>query len=88
MFEDNGVSIYFTHSYSSWERAQNGRYNRIFRRYIPKGVSIDNYSAEQILHFADEMNALSRKKLGYRTPEDLFDEFLDKLDFLNDSLVA
>ena len=41
-----------------WERAQNERHNRIFRRYIPKGVSIDLYFSEQILHFADEMNAL------------------------------
>lgn len=86
--EDYGVSIYFAHPYSSWERAQNERHNRIFRRYIPKGVSIDNYSADQILHFADEMNALPRKKLGYRTPEDLFEEFLDKVYSLNVNLVA
>ena len=77
--EAYGVSIYFAHPYSSWERAQNERHNRILRRYIPKGVSIDLYSAEQILHFADEMNALPRKQLGYRTPEELFEKFLDKV---------
>ena len=42
--EAYGVSIYFVHPYSSWERAQNERHNRILRRYIPKGVSIDLYS--------------------------------------------
>ena len=42
--EAYGVSIYFAHPYSSWERAQNERHNRILRRYIPKGVSIDLYS--------------------------------------------
>ena len=72
-----GVSVYFAQPYSSWERPQNERHNRIFRRYVPKGVSIENYSAEQILHFADEMNALPRKILEYRTPEKLFDAFLD-----------
>ena len=33
----------------------------LLRRYIPKGVSIDLYSADQILHFADEMNTLPPK---------------------------
>ena len=74
-----GTDIYFAHPYSSRERAQNERQNRLFRRYVPKGVSIDKYSAEQILEFADEMNALPRKRLGYRTPEELFDEFLDQV---------
>jgi IS30 family transposase len=51
----------------------------MFRRYVPEGVSIENYSAEQILWYADEMNALPRKHLGYATPEELFDEFLDQV---------
>ena len=81
--EGDGVSVYFAHPYSSWERAQNERHNRLFRRYIPKGISIDRYSAEQILCFADEMNALPRKHLGYSTPEELFDEFLDQVYSVN-----
>jgi len=76
---DWGVEVYFAHPYSSWERAQNERHNRIFRRYIPKGCSIENYSAEQICWYADEMNGLPRKHLGYSTPEELFDDFLDKV---------
>ena len=75
--EEYGVGVFFAHPYSSWERPQNERHNRMFRRYIPKGISIDNYSAQQILKFADEMNALPRRVLEYSTPEELFDEFLD-----------
>ena len=77
--EDWGVTVYFAHPYSSWERPQNERQNRIFRRYVAKRKSIDSYSAEQILSFADEMNALPRRSLGYCTPEELFDAFLDKV---------
>lgn len=58
------------------ERTVEGHWE-IDTRYVPKGVSIENYSAEQILHFADEMNALPRKILEYRTPEERFDAFLD-----------
>ena len=63
----------------SAKRGQNERHNRLLRRYIPKGISIDKYSAEQILSFADEMNALPRKQLGYCTPEELFEEFLNQV---------
>lgn len=72
-----GTEIYFAHPYSSWERPQNERHNRLFRKYVPKGISMEKYSAEQILWFADEMNGLPRKHLEYATPEELFEEFLD-----------
>ena len=77
--EAMGTDVYFAHPYSSWERAQNERQNRILRRYLPKGASINGYSAEQILDFADEMNAMPRRILGYCTPEELFDAFLDQV---------
>ena len=32
-----------------------------------------------ILAAADELNGRPRKKIGYRTPEELFDEFLDSV---------
>ena len=65
--------------YSSWERPQNERHNRIFRRFVPKGISIDRYTAEQILEYADSMNYLSRKILRYMTSEELFEAFLNQL---------
>ena len=77
--ENWGSAIYFAHPYSSWERPVNERHNGLLRQYIPKGVSIENYSPADVLHFADELNCRPRKRLGYRTPEELFDEFLDSL---------
>ena len=72
-----GTQVYFAHPYSSWERAQNERHNGLFRAFIPKGVSIDSYTDDEILSAADELNGRPRKKLGYHTPEELFDAFLD-----------
>lgn len=51
----------------------------ILRRFLPKGRSIRDYSDEQILLFADEINATPRKRLGYRTPEELFELQLDSI---------
>lgn len=77
--ESLGTGIYFAHPYSSWERPVNERSNRLLRRFLPKGVSMNNYTDEQILMFSDEINAMPRKRLGYRTPEELFEEQLDKI---------
>ena len=68
-----------TDAYTSWERPQNERHNGLFRTFVPNGVSIEAFSAEYILAAADELNGRPRKKLGYRTPEELFDEFLDSV---------
>ncbi len=65
--------------YSSWEWPQNERHNRLFSLYIPKGKSIEGYSAEQIFSYADEMNAYPRRALEYCTPEELYESFLDQV---------
>jgi len=81
--EDNGsefaglsgeLKIRFTHPYSSCKKGTNERHNRLLRRFIPKGKSISDYSADAICSFADCINGLSRKLLGYCTPDKLFDE--------------
>jgi IS30 family transposase len=74
-----GSQVYFAHPYSSWERPQNERHNGLFRAFVPKGVSIEQYSDEDILAAADELNGRPRRKLGYRTPEELFEAFLDSV---------
>lgn len=78
-FEAYGTEVYFAYPYSAGERPVNERTNRILRRFIPKGKSIAAYSHEQILAFADEINALSRKRFGYHTPEELFEAQLDQI---------
>lgn len=74
-----GTGVYFTHPYSSWERAQNERHNGLFRAFFPKGVSLEKYSDEDVLMAADELNGRPRRKLGYYTPEELFDDYLDSV---------
>lgn len=55
------------------------RLHRLFRAFVHKGVSIETFSPEYILYAADERNGRPRKKLGFRTPEELFEEFLDSV---------
>ena len=69
--------VYFTHPYSSFEKGTNECHNKMLRRFIPKGRSIVGYSQEDIDYFADIINGLPRKILGYKTPDELFDQELD-----------
>lgn len=74
-----GTSVYFTHPYSSWEKGTNECHNKLLRRFIPKGVSMAGYSAEDIAYMADWANTLPRKILDYRTPDELFETELDRI---------
>lgn len=78
-FEYLGTKVYFAHPYSSWERPQNERCNGLLRYYIPKGHSINDYTSDDILGFADEINAKPRRCLGYYSSEEIFDAFLDSV---------
>jgi IS30 family transposase len=71
--------VYFAHPYTSWEKGSVERHNGLIRRFIPKGKRIDSYSDEQIAQIETWCNSLPRKLLGYRTPDDLFEEELDRI---------
>ena len=75
--EEKGISAYFTHPYTSCEKGTNECHNKMLRRFVPKGKSIHEYSADDILFFADIINGLPRKILNYHTPEELFEKQLD-----------
>ena len=77
--EDWGTKVFFAHPYAAWERPQNERHNGLFRASVPKAVSIDAYTYGDIFAVADELNGRPRRKLRYRTTEELFDTFLDRV---------
>lgn len=72
-------SVYFTHPYSSWERGTNERHNGLIRRFIPKGKPIREISPATIQRIQDWCNQLPRKILGYKTPQQCFNEELQKI---------
>ena len=77
--ENNGISAYFTHPYTSCEKGTNECHNKMLRRFSPKGKSINDYDIEDILFFSDVINGLPRKILNYHTPEELFEKQLDRI---------
>ena len=61
------TDVYFTHPYSSWERATNENHNGIIRHFTPKGTRIADFFADDSASTRlDEQSA--RKFLNYETP--------------------
>lgn len=75
------TTIYFAHSFSSWERGTNENHNRMIRRFIPKGTDIADLTEAEVKVIEDWMNNYPRKILAYRTPRQVAAECLQKNSF-------
>lgn len=68
------TKVYYCHPYASCERGSNENGNRMIRRKIPKGTSINGYSKEEIQQIEDWVNEYPRRMFGYRSSKDLYKE--------------
>jgi IS30 family transposase len=69
-----GIQCYFAHAYHSWERGCNENLNGLIRRFLPKGTDFKTVSNEQIKHIEYLINSRPRKRLGWKTPYEVFYE--------------
>jgi len=74
-----GVNFYFCHPYRSWEKGTVENTIGRIRRFVPKGISIDNLSEEYLRLIEERMNNTPRKCLGFRTPYEKMEEELLKV---------
>lgn len=70
------TKIYFCHPYSAYERGSNENQNLLIRRFFPKGTSFDRTPLSYIQRVEDWINNYPREILGYKSANDLFDEYL------------
>jgi IS30 family transposase len=69
-----GVVFYFARPYRSWERGSNENANGLVRQYLPKGASMAGLTQHQCNAIARKLNTRPRKRLGFRTPLECFNE--------------
>jgi IS30 family transposase len=67
-----GIRCFFAHAYHSWERGANENTNGLIRRYFPKGTDFRTLSDEDIAHVEYLINSRPRKRLGWKTPYEVF----------------
>jgi IS30 family transposase len=66
--------FYFARPYHSWERGSNENANGLIRQYLPKGVSLARLTQHQCNSIARKLNQRPRKRLGFRTPLECYNE--------------
>ena len=66
--------FYFARPYHSWERGSNENANGLIRQYLPKGASMAGLSQQRCNAIARKLNTRPRKRLGFRTPLECFNE--------------
>ena len=68
------LQVFFAHPYSSWERGSNENLNGLIRRYLPKKTDFRKVSDDQIRRIEHLLNNRPRKRLGWKTPYQVFYE--------------
>lgn len=67
-----GMRVYHAHPYHSWERGTNENTNGLIRDYFPKKTDFSMITDEEINYVEQELNTRPRKRLGFKTPLEVF----------------
>jgi len=70
--EKLNCDFYFAHPYSSWERGTNENTNGLIRQYFPKNRDFRTITDEELIHAMKRLNNRPRKRLGFKTPNQVF----------------
>lgn len=73
------ISFYFAKPYHSWERGANENTNGLIRQYFPKKTDFSTITDEQVKWVEDKLNNRPRKRLGFLTPNQFFEQTVNEL---------
>ena len=72
--EKSDVPSFFCDPYASWQKGGVENLNGLVREYLPKRSNLDTVEQEKILLIQEKLNNRPRKSLGYKTPNEIFNE--------------
>lgn len=72
------IDYFFCNPYCSWERGLNEYTNKLIRQYFPKNIELNKVSYKDTLLIMNKLNNRPRKKYEYKTPNQLFSEYIYK----------
>lgn len=73
---DTGITVYFAHPGSPWERGTNENTNGLIRQYFPKGTEFDKVSVRDIKRVQRELNDRPRAVLHYQKPDEVINQLV------------
>lgn len=72
-----GIDTFFADPYSSWQRGGNENANLWIRYYFPKGTDFSTITDEELNDVEWELNNRPRKRLQYKTPQEVWNEAIN-----------
>ena len=72
-------TAYFARPFTSWERGSNENLNGLLRQYVPKKRAMSTVSDEEIRIIQKRLINRPRKRLGFKTPAEVFQQSLKRV---------
>ena len=72
-------TTYFADPFASWQRGSNENFNGLLRQYIPKKRPLSTVTADELKMIQDRINHRPRKRLGFKTPYEVFHQSLNRV---------
>lgn len=73
---DTGITVYFAHPGSPWERGTNENTNGLIRQYFPKGTDFSTVPVREIKRVQRELNDRPRAVLDYKKPDEVINQLV------------
>jgi IS30 family transposase len=73
--EQSGMTVYFAYPYHAWERGTNENTNGLLRQYFPKDLDFNLITAKELAHVVRILNDRPRKRLKFKSPRQIFQEY-------------
>lgn len=70
------MDTYFCDKHSPWQKGQVEKTNAMLHRFIPKSSSFSGFDESSLMQIQNKFNNIPRKILGYKTPTELFNQYL------------
>ncbi len=74
-----GCTSYFCDPYCSWQRGTNENTNGLIRQFLPKGRDLSSVTQEELTMIVNTINHRPRKRLGFKTPHQVFMKSLNRV---------
>lgn len=76
-------TTYFPRPFASWDRGSNENLNGLLSQYIPKKRVLSTFTDEEIRIIQNRLNNRLRKRLGFKTPAEMFHQSLKRVAIRN-----